>query len=96
VPKKRPRQIRFAAQHELETRPAKIVSDPGKAYMRPDGKLSPLVEIDVSARPDIDALFAAYSPDTVGDVALQWGQREGAPKGSITLFSCLRPRSGCS
>jgi len=55
--------------------------------MRPgDGKLVPLVAIDTTERPDIEALFAAYTPQTVGDVAIQWGQRDGAPKGTVTLF----------
>jgi hypothetical protein len=55
--------------------------------MRPgDGRLVPVVAIDTSERPDINALFAAYTPDTVGDVAIQWGLRDGAPRGTVTLF----------
>jgi hypothetical protein len=55
--------------------------------MRPgDGKLVPVLAIDTSDRPDIEALFDAYVPETVGDVAIQWGQRDGAPKGTVTLF----------
>jgi len=84
VSKKRNQRIRFSVEHELETRPAKIVSEPERVYMR-DGKLIPLVVIDTNERPDIDSLFASYTPETVGDVAIQWGRRDGAPKGTVTL-----------
>ena len=64
-----------------------ILSDAGHAYMRPeDGRLVPLVAIDTTDRADLETLFASYAPDTVGDVAIQWGRREGAPKGTVTLF----------
>jgi hypothetical protein len=84
VPKKRNKRIRFRVEHELETRPAKIVSEPERAYMR-DGKLIPLVVLDTNERPDIDLLFASYTPETAGDVAIQWGRRDGAAKGTVTL-----------
>jgi hypothetical protein len=84
VPKKRNNRIRFNVEHELETRPAKIVSEAARVYMR-DGKLIQLVVIDTNERPDIDSLFASYTPETVGDVAIQWGRRDGAPKGTVTL-----------
>jgi len=81
------KRIHFGVTQELETRPANIVSEPRRAYMRPeDGTLVPLVAIDTTERPDIDALFAAYTPDTVGDVSIQWGRRDQAPKGTVTLF----------
>lgn len=84
VPKKKNTRIHFTVQHELETQPAKILSEPERVYMR-DGKLIPLVVIDTNDRPDLDALFASYTPETVGDVAIQWGRRDGAPKGTVTL-----------
>ena len=81
------KRIHFGVSQEVETRPAKIVSEPGRAYMRPeDGKLIPLVWIDTSERPDIEALLASYKPDTIGDVTIQWGRRDEAPKGTVTLF----------
>jgi len=86
VPKKKgSKRIHFSVEHELETRPAKIVSEPARVYMR-NGKLIPLVVIDTIERPDIDSLFASYTPETVGDVAIQWGRRDGAPKGTVTLY----------
>jgi hypothetical protein len=84
VPKKRSKRIHFSLEHELEARPARIVSEPERVYMR-DGKLIPLVVIDTHERPDIDSLFASYTPETIGDVAIQWGRRDGAPKGTVTL-----------
>ena len=84
MPKKRNKRIHFNVEHELETRPARIVSEPARVYMR-DGKLVPLVIIDTDERPDIDSLFASYTPETVGDVAIQWARRDGAPKGTVTL-----------
>ena len=85
--RKKRRRLHFALTTELETRPAKIVSEPGRVYMRPDDrKLVPLVAIDTMERSDIDALFSAYTPETVGDVAIQWGRRDDAPKGTVTLF----------
>jgi hypothetical protein len=84
VPKKRDKRIHFSVEHELETRPARIVSEPERVYMR-DGKLIPLVVIDTNERSDIDSLFASYTPETVGDVAIQWGRRDGAPQGTVTL-----------
>jgi len=54
--------------------------------MRPqDARLVPLVVIDTSERPDLDSLFASYTPEAVGNVAIQWGRRDGAPKGTVTL-----------
>jgi len=84
VPKKRNTRIHFGVEHELETRPAKIVNEPECVYMR-DGKLIPLVVIETNERPDIDSLFASYNPETVGDVAIQWGRRDGAAQGTVTL-----------
>jgi hypothetical protein len=84
VPKKKDKRIRFSVEHEFETRPARIVSEPERFYMR-GGKLIPLVVIDTNERPDLDSLFASYTPETVGDVAIQWGRREGAPQGTVTL-----------
>ena len=87
VAKKKHKPVHFRVTREIETRPARIVSEPGRAYMRPgDGKLVPVVALDTSDRPDIEALFGAYTPATVGDVVIQWGQRNGAPKGTVTLF----------
>ena len=84
---KTPKRINFSVAQETETLPATIVSEPGRAYMRPeDGKLVPLVLLETTGRPDIDALFGAYTSETVGDVAVQWGRRQKAPKGSVTLF----------
>ena len=84
MPKKRNKRIHFNVEHELETRPARIVSEPARVYMR-DGKLVPLVIIDTDERPDIDSLFASYTPETVSEVAIQWARRDGAPKGTVTL-----------
>ena len=84
---KKHKRISFSVAQETERHPATIVSEPGRAYMRPeDGKLVPLAIIDTTDRPDIAALFAAYTPATVGNVAVQWGQRRKAPKGSVSLF----------
>ena len=84
VTKRKGKRVHFSVEHERETRPAKIVSEPERVYMR-DGKLIPLVVVDTNERPDIDSLFASYTPETVGDVAIQWGRRDGAPKGTVTL-----------
>lgn len=84
--KNRKKRIHFSVAHELETRPAKIVSEPERVCMRPeDARLVPLVVIDTRERPDLDSLFASYAPETVGKVAIQWGRRDGAPKGTVTL-----------
>ena len=84
---KKHKRIRFSVPQEVETRPAKVVSEPGRAYMRPeDGKHVPLVWIDTCERPDIESMFALYKPETIGDVAIQWGRRDGAPKRTVTLF----------
>ena len=45
-----------------------------------------LVAIDTTERPDIEALFASYTPQTLGDVAIQWGQRDGAPTGTLVTL----------
>jgi len=64
-----------------------MVSERGRAYMRPgDGTLVPLVAIDTTERPEIEALFASYTPQTLGDVAIQWGQRDGAPTGTLVTL----------
>ena len=83
--KERKKRIHFSIEHEVEARPARIVSEPGRIYLR-DGKLIPLVVIDTNERPDLDSLLASYTPETVGDVAIQWGRRDGAPKGTVTLY----------
>jgi hypothetical protein len=85
VAKERKKRIHFSIEHEVEARPARIVSEPGRIYLR-DGKLIPLVVIDTNERPDLDSLLASYTPETVGDVAIQWGRRDGAPKGTVTLY----------
>jgi hypothetical protein len=60
VPKKKGKRIHFRVEHELEKRPARIVNEPERVYMR-NGKLIPLVVLDTNERPDIDSLFAAVS-----------------------------------
>ena len=81
------RKVDFVDLTEAEAGPARIISDPGMAIIRDsDGKVVPIVQLDATDRSDIGALFAAHSPEVIGEAATQWGIRNGAAEGTVTLF----------
>ena len=81
------RRATFTASEEIQTRPVAFAGQLGRAYTHRDtGATVPVVSIDIEGRVDLARLFAAYTPDVAGDIAVQWGRRPGASDDTVALF----------
>lgn len=90
--KLRRRPTKLDLNHPHEQMIAPIIADGAIASpIVGDGRLIPLVILDTSARPDIDAAIEAHVDAPPGDVRAQWGFRDGNADKVVLLLRFERP-----
>lgn len=88
----RPRTGDIKINHSHEKQVAPIIADGAIARVDlGEGRVFPLVILDTSLRPDIDAAIAAHAMEVSGDVRVQWGQLLGRKDTVLLALSCVRP-----
>lgn len=56
-----------------------------------DGRLTPLLILDTSSRPDIDELIRVHQHVSPGDVNVNWGTLDGDPDSVVLDLKFIRP-----
>jgi hypothetical protein len=75
-----------------EAEPVTIIHDAAMANPEfGEGRLIPLVILDVSNRPDVTDLISLHSSMPPGDVKVTWGRRTLSKKKIFLLFQFARP-----
>ncbi len=81
------RKIEIKTKNKEEENPVPIISDAAIASVGVgEGKLIPLLIIDTSKRPDINALIKMHKEIPSGDADSSWGHINKKTKNSITLI----------
>ncbi len=86
------RKAMIALNHSHEKLIAPIVADGSIAIVGVgDGRMFPLVILDTTERPDIDAAIAAHDHGPPGDVRVQWGRLPHREETVTLILTLLRP-----
>lgn len=82
----------IALNHSHEKLIAPIVADGSIATVGVgDGRMFPLVILDTTERPDIDAAIAAHDNGPPGDLRVQWGRLPHREETVTLILTLLRP-----
>jgi len=89
-------KLQWQVRHDGETQPVPIVSD-GAIATRGygDGRLLPVLILDTSSRPDIDALILAHRDLGPGDATSVWGRPSRFNSDTLRLMLRFTNPSEC-
>ena len=91
------KNVAVPLRHEVEARPISIVSDAAIATRGfGDGRLIPLVILDTTTRPDVEAMIVAHRDLGPGDSTSAWARRSRFDWRGIRLVLTVTNPSRCT
>ncbi|MNS21171.1 hypothetical protein D3C72_529280 [compost metagenome] len=86
------RKAMLPLNHAHERQIAPIIADGAVARQDiGDGRMFPLVILDTTGRPDIDAAIAAHDHGPAGEVRVQWGRLPDRDDTVMLVLTLVRP-----